>query len=130
MGLDIASWLGKFVESQRNRELREGDDAQKTLLAVTKAARATNRYELWREENGDQRDIEKERDLADLWADAAIYVSRHDGQLAMLLQSKGEYWLRPESWTPEEIRDARIGLDQVTEAADKLLNPKIRRGSF
>jgi hypothetical protein len=45
----------------------------------------------------------------------------YDIQLAQRCRLKSEYWTNPDAWSDEDIKDARIKIDQVLESASKLL---------
>ena len=66
-------------------------------------------------DRGQQVDRSREGSLVTLWRTAATQFYGLDGDLAQRLQLKAEYWTRPESWTNQQVRDAGIALQHLSE---------------
>jgi hypothetical protein len=61
-------------------------------------------------------------ELARLWRNAALEFRTIKPSLANRLRLKAEYWTDPQSGSPEQIRQARIRIDEVAETARDLLH--------
>ncbi len=105
------------------REKRElGDNA---LRAVSHALNETFIY--YRNiELGKDRDFEIEAQLAKYWSAAAIPMRHVDSEFAEICEYKSQYWIQPERWSKQKIKEFRIGLHDVQEHYRRLL----RKQSF
>jgi len=93
----------------KDREL-----ADKALSTVSHALNETCLY--YRDvASGSVTDKERESLLVRAWAAAAIPLRHIDTELADICQHKSEYWLNPESWDQDRIKQLGIGLDEVRE---------------
>jgi hypothetical protein len=63
----------------------------------------------------------KEEALARLWTEAAVLLHEVNPELAHLCALKAGYWASPESWEPDEVLAAQIGIHQMRTAASKML---------
>jgi hypothetical protein len=114
---DFLSGIAQWLKDQASVRGKRMEDA---VRALQTAAIQTNLYEVARRKR-DTRDTGREADLASLWSAAATAFYRLDADLAERLQLKAEYWTDPEAWTSEQVRSARIGLQQITELTRQLL---------
>lgn len=104
--------------SKDRREV--GDNA---LRAISHALNETLIY--YRNmEKGKERDLEIEAQLAKYWSAAAIPVRHVDTELAEICDYKSQYWVSPESWSAEKVKEFRIGLYDVRERYRRLLRPR------
>lgn len=104
--------------SKDSRELRET-----ALRAILVALDETYLYyrDLGR---GRKRDFDREAQLVRYWSAAAIPVRHVDPDLAQRCDQKAEYWLNPDNYTPDHVKELDIGLESVRNAYRTLLHPK------
>jgi len=113
----LFGFLGELGESKRWKESQR----DKGLNAIHKACMET-RFYLRMIENGHERNMEKQKELAKLWKTAAVFIRHVDKDLSKRCSKKGEYWVCPERWTKREVHRNRIKIEQVAEMAEKLLS--------
>jgi hypothetical protein len=75
-------------------------------------------------ERGGMRDSETEAQLSKYWAAAAIPLRHLDEQLAAKCEYKSEYWLTPDKWSSERVRQVGIGRSAVQHRYRLLLTPR------
>lgn len=103
--------------STTKRELKDN-----ALRAISHALNETYLY--YRNmEKGKERDLEIESQLSKYWAAAAIPLRHIDQELASACEYKSEYWINPEGWNHEKIKQLGIGLDHVRKQYRSLLVP-------
>ena len=105
--------LTYFQEDHRVRE--EKKDA--ALLAIKTALIESRKYV----ELSGGCDREKEYDLAQLWADAAVKARHASQDLAERLNDKSAYWSGNLEWSREEVLARRIDFASVEAAVNELL---------
>jgi hypothetical protein len=104
--------------SKERRELRDN-----ALRAIIVALDATYLY--YRDlSHGRSRDLDREAQLVHYWSAAAIPMRHVDPYLAERCDQKAEYWLNPEHYTREDIKELDIGLESVRNAYRTLLQPR------
>lgn len=113
---DIFNGLGVWI-TREERKAERDDAAIKSLLS----ALSTTKIYIAQRDRGEPIDREKESKLVELWTAAAVQVRRSDEDLAMRLQEKADYWTNPENWTPDEVSNNRIHIDQITRDSRRLL---------
>lgn len=107
--------------TKEKRELKDN-----ALRAVTTALLETKIY--YRSmELGASRNIETEDQLVKYWGAAAIPLRHIDQELAVICENKSEYWLNPENWSDEEVKEFGIQLQNVTSAYRQLALPSINK---
>jgi hypothetical protein len=105
------------ITSMRKDQRELADSA---LRAISEALEATFLY--YREvESGGERNLGTEAELSKCWSAAAIPIRHVDRNLAMICESKSEYWLNPDSWADSEIVENGIRLEDVRERYRSLL---------
>ena len=77
-------------------------------------------------DRGFARDIETESQLVKYWSAAAIPMRHIDQEFAEICEYKSQYWIEPESWSTDKIKEFRIGLEGVREK----YRMKLRKVSF
>jgi len=100
---------------------RRGIKKEKAFEAVEAVLNAANRTSIFitkRRKGTYKTNIE----LSEIWINAASKVRDLDGDLYNRLLSNAEYWSNPESWTDEQIGEARIGLLDIKRDARGILN--------
>src|SRR5690348_14778143 len=90
------------------------------LTAIYAAANETRMYIADATETT-RRSTARERKLVRLWTKAAVPVRHLDRQLADRCLLKADLWIDPSQWSPAQIREFRIGIDEVYEHARQLL---------
>ena len=113
-------FLGVIVQWLQGRTGRAEARLEAAVRALQTAALQTNLYEA-SFRAGKLRDTTREGELVGLWGSAAGSFFCVDPDLAERLQLKAEYWTEPDAWTPEQIHDARVSLQQITELTRQLL---------
>lgn len=81
--------------------------ANRTSIYITKSIKGTYKSNI---------------ELSEICMDAASKVRDLDGDLYNRLLSNAEYWSNPESWTDDQIAEARIGLLDIKRDAKGILN--------
>jgi len=104
------------------REGKREKDAlfENALRALYNALVATSSY-LEARQSGQERDRSKEVEIARLWYEASIPLRNIDEKLARRCFLKGSYWLRPNTWSDEWIRDNRLTIAEIMEDVEGLL---------
>lgn len=77
-------------------------------------------------DRGSPRNLETEAQLVKYWSAAAIPMRHIDSQFAEICEYKSDYWLNPESWSPEKVKEFQIGLYDVRSK----YRMKLRRVSY
>lgn len=127
MILEIIEKLTSLIEpiislSKDRRELRDN-----ALRSISHAINETHLYyKFLCLENQGERDMERESQLSKYWAAAAIPIRHFDEQLSMLCERKSEYWINPEQWSSEQIKEVGISLESVRNRYRELLHPKFK----
>lgn len=120
--IDKAQELLPIIGAMKKEQRELGDNA---LRAVSHALNETNIY-YKSIESGKSRNEETEAQLVRYWSAAAIPMRHIDQEFAEICEYKSQYWLNPEKWTPEKVREFRIGLRDVGEVYMR----KLRKESF
>jgi hypothetical protein len=106
--------------SKERRELRDN-----ALRSISHALDETYLY--YRDlDRGKPRNFETEAQLAKYWSAAAIPIRHIDEELALICDQKSEYWLNPENWDQERVKEVGIALDDVRKHYRELLHPKFK----
>jgi len=104
--------------SKDHRELRDA-----ALRAILVALDETYLY--YRDlGHGKNRELDREAQLVRYWSAAAIPLRHVDPELAQRCDQKAEYWLNPDNYTPDHVKELDIGLESVRNAYRTLLHPK------
>lgn len=115
----ITNLLGTLGGFHRHRSDRE--DAALELLF--QAINETKIY-LARLQQGRARSRKREEALSRQWSAAAVAVRRIDPQLANRCLMKSDHWLWPDRWSKRQVKQARIGIDEIHATAKGLLRRK------
>ena len=104
----LLSLLGPIATLKREqREL-----ADNALRSISHALNETYLY--YRSVELKQgRNIDAEAQLSRYWAAAAIPLRHIDRQLAEICEYKAEYWVNPDTWDGDKVKQLGIGLDDV-----------------
>jgi hypothetical protein len=115
----LAPLQGLLTYFQKDRHVRD-DKKDAALLAIKKALIESRKYvELSDGESCFDR--EKEYDLSQLWADAAVKARYVGRDLALRLNDKSAYWSEEFKWSREEVLARRIDFASVEAAVNELL---------
>jgi len=121
--LDILNGLTKILGpiatlSKDKRELKDS-----ALRAISNALDETFIY--YRDlEKGAKRSLEREELLVKYWSAAAIPMRHFDANLSQLCDIKSEFWINPDRYSGNEIKELGIGLNDVRVAYRKLLGSR------
>ena len=110
---------GLLTYFQKDRHVRD-DKKDAALLAMKKALIESRKYVEF-SEGKNCFDREKEYELAQLWADAAVKVRYASEDLAMRLNDKSAFWSDQFKWSRKEILERRIDFDSVEASINDLL---------
>lgn len=103
--------------SKDRRELKDT-----ALRAISNALDETFLY--YRDlDKGSPRNLEREALLAKYWSAAAIPMRHFDEHLSNVCDHKSEYWVNPDNYQQEDIKELGIGLNDVRQAYRKMLRP-------
>jgi hypothetical protein len=103
--------------SKDRRELKDS-----ALRAISNALDETFLY--YRDlDKGSPRNMEREALLAKYWSAAAIPMRHFDEQLSNICDHKSEYWVNPDNYDQNNIKELGIGLNDVRQAYRKMLSP-------
>lgn len=103
---------------KERRELR--DNALRGILVALDET-----YLYYRDiEKGKSRNEDREALLVRYWSAAAIPMRHIDRELARRCDQKAEYWLNPDKYDADAVRELGIGLESVWNAYRTLLNPR------
>lgn len=118
----LISLMGPIATlSKEKRELKDN-----ALRAISTALQETKVY--YRAlDSGAERNQDTEAQLVKYWGAAAIPLRHIDEELAMICEHKSEYWLNPNNWSDEEIKEFGIKLQDVTVAYRQLAMPSIAK---
>lgn len=110
--------LGPIATLERDRR----DLKDNALRAISTALTETSIYyrDLGR---GAERDLDKEAQLARYWSAAAIPLRHIDQELAGICENKAEYWINPEQWSNDQIKQYGIRLQDVKRAYRQMAMP-------
>lgn len=117
--LKLAAILDKWKVDKRKQK----EDIHK---AVSTAFHNTEKYYAYLGD-GNQRDSQREYDLARDWEHAAILIEDVDSILANRLGLKGAFWRDGGTWSAKQIADAGIQLERVRAEGMTLLTRKISK---
>ena len=112
----LQNLLGTF---QKERHYRS-DKKDAALLAIQKALIETKKYA----EGSSGRKVvnrEKEYELSQLWAEAAVKARHASQDLADRLNDKSLYWSDRFEWSREEILAKRIDFEAIERTIRELL---------
>lgn len=107
-----------------SKERRELKDA--ALRGICNALDETYLY--YRDlDKGTPRSLDREGVIAKYWSAAAISMRHFDPHLAELCDLKSEFWIQPDQYKPEDIKNIGIGLNDVRTAYRQHLRPGITK---
>lgn len=116
----LVSGSTKILDHLRRGGALRAARRDNALTAIYAAANETRMY-LADARKANRRDRSRERKLVRLWTRAAVPARHIDRGLADRCLLKADLWIDPSKWTPAQIREFRIGIDQVYEYARQLL---------
>jgi len=114
----IWSAIEKLREKKRVRQ----KEIEQVLLILSEAYHTTIVYSKFLEKN--QRDPEKEMDIAASWHNLSILLKKYDSTLSQITDLKSQYWREGAMWSKKAIEDAGIGLQKVLREIN--IHPKLQ----
>ncbi|AXP79713.1 hypothetical protein CJ739_616 [Mariniflexile rhizosphaerae] len=102
--------------SKDRRELKDS-----ALRAISNALDETLYYRDL--DKGSPKNLEREALLAKYWSAAAIPMRHFDENLSNICDHTSEYWVNPDNYEQEDIKELGIGLNDVRQAYRKMLRP-------
>jgi hypothetical protein len=110
---------------QTERHYLDGK-TDEALLAMQAALIKTKKY---LEESKGKKcfDREREYELSQLWADAAIKARYASSDLSSRLSDKSLYWSDQFEWSADEVREKGIELSSLQEKIQTLLSSKRKK---
>ncbi|MNZ83854.1 hypothetical protein D3C78_1025940 [compost metagenome] len=109
-----------FLSGQNREQLKLTSDAIKHL---TTAIHETEIYFSERED-GLERDSAREKQLSRYWSEAAEPLRTIDLNFSDLCALKAQYWLFPDRYERETVRDLNITLEGMRASLQKLRRPE------
>lgn len=106
----VLTAIGLLREGKKQRS----EKTDQALLALYAALNETKAY-LQQRKEGAARDQQREFALASLWHRASIPLRELDTELSERCFLKGGYWMEPDAWTDEKVKQSGITIDQVFE---------------
>ena len=116
----LVSGLLKLIETVKNAGARRTQRHDQALATIYAAANETRMY-IRDAQATKKREPAREARLVRLWTKAAVPVRHIDRQLADRCLLKADFWINPKHWTPAQVREFHIGIDEVYEYARQLL---------
>lgn len=116
----VVTGLGKLMDTVRRTGSKRTQRQDQALTLIYAAANETRLY-IEQAEASKKRDRPREQQLVRLWTRAALPVRHIDPHLADRCLLKADLWINPSRWTPAQIREFHIGINEVYEYARQLL---------
>jgi hypothetical protein len=116
----IPALTGLLKDARTKRRLMD-ERGQRAIEAILSAVNETRLYINFLSRSN-TRDPDREQELSRLWTRAGAALRGIDNELARRALLKGEYWIDPDQWDDERVRETRIGLEEVMRDANALLN--------
>jgi len=104
----------------REGKKQKNEKMDHALFALYTALNETKSY-VEKLASGKRRNRKSEFALAKLWHDASIPLRYIDLELAERCFIKGSYWLEPEVWSENRIRDNKIDIENMIKSIKELL---------
>lgn len=126
-GEDLIASVKQFAERPQPISA-EADQQQRADDAVSRFVMALRETIIYLKDRryGAPEDIHRELVLSDLWGKAGHAVSWIDPDLANRCMMKGLGWSDPEVWERAEAKGIKIGIADMEDALQSLLNKKER----
>jgi hypothetical protein len=78
-------------------------------------------------DRGKSRDYDIEAQLSKYWSAAAIPIRHVDAEFAQICEQKSEYWVNPDGWGEDRIKEVGIQLGKVRQRYRDLIYPNNMR---
>lgn len=108
----LVQLLGPIATATKERK-SEKDFA---LRSISNALIETHFYYSEIASSFGKRDAEREKALVKLWSVAAIPIRHFDIELSNICDEKAMYWINPESYNSDKIKELGISLDNIKKA--------------
>ncbi|MBA7633336.1 hypothetical protein ES703_40900 [subsurface metagenome] len=110
----------KFLGLVRKGKLKRDERQDERITILYDVLSETQSY-IARLNRGDKRDRNVERNLARSWRRASLQLRPIDPEFAQICFDKGSFWTDPDYWSHEDIKKAKIGIDNVCQKAKEML---------
>lgn len=115
--VSISKEIRAWTELNRTASNAKREKIKKAVEALSKAVLETKAYV----RNGFQnRNLEKENEIRDLWNKAHVELRSIDSQLAKRCFLKAEYWTEPDNWDMEKVERYNITLDSMSKSLKEI----------
>jgi len=114
----------KIVLVGKELAAKKQDRKDELLTAVIAAAQATEIY--IKKLKSQKADRDTEFKLALHWEECGYKIWEFDQDLSSRFNLKSLYWKNRREWTPEDVREARIGVKRVKKEAIYLLKLNVK----
>lgn len=111
----------KALAEIRIFKISKSKNRERIFNAVEKIREAANETKYYYASMSTEKE-EPNRELANIWIEAASAVRELDINLYQRLLQKADFWANPRDWTPEMSEQKNIYLDEIIEDTDRLLN--------
>jgi hypothetical protein len=118
--LSLIPGVGAFLKLAQDRQIASDTRYQTALDRLHEALGKTRSY-VARLEEQQPEDRSQEAELALLWYNASVPCSFFDSDFAERCHMKGSYWHKPSIWSQQDIKNSKIGLDDVGERIRQML---------
>lgn len=118
--LSIFTALIEFIPAIGEKRRHEQDYVDTTLEALTDAYYETERYFAFINEGGVE-NRERQYQIAQKWDHLSNLIRKYDANLASRLSLKSRFWREGAAWSPEQVKEANIGLQKIRSDGRVLL---------
>jgi len=120
---EVREWMDKL---EQRREARN-QSTRTALKSLSLAVLETRAYLGQLSSGKKRRNLERERDISQLWNDAHMELRGIDASLADRCFAKADHWADPSLWNKGKIRQYNITLDSMSDAVRDLLTRSVRQ---
>lgn len=115
----VAIAAAAFVSIKDNKRATDAEK-QEAEISIASAYNMTEGYYAALS-NGQNKDHQKEHEIAYAWHEASIRLRKFNRGLSNRLGLKSRFWREGAAWTDEQIAMANIGLDDVRREGSVVL---------
>lgn len=114
---EVREWVDRTERGHKAQ-----DQAIRTALkSMSIAVLETRSYIGQTSAGAKERNLDKEREISELWNEAHMDLQSVDPALASRCFDKAEYWADPSLWNAEKVRQYNITLDSMSDAVRGVL---------
>jgi len=111
--ISISKEIRAWSEYNKNSSYEKKEELKKAITALSIAILKTKSY---LSSKSKSKNSAKENELWELWNNAHIELQNIDPALASRCFTKAEYWVAPENWDNEKIKQYNITLNSMSES--------------